>query len=350
MIMKHSDRIVGIRQLLLGANAQAQSEGCVVGNSLNGLATALIANIGSQKGAGPAREKRLNGKAGRFLLMIAVLSGRYLLTCGPPRLVACAGWREAPGLPRTTAENRGELTQSCQFPALRYRCGHSCPCLWQNDLHDAGAIRDAPSLVQAQMISIGVTGGIPISPHSQNYGPGMPFYAQHTRFRQPATCGLGPFLGQAVRRRRQRWPSICSGRSGSKPACSTNNFMKTSAYYQPAQNQIVLIVSYTPSLEMDCAVPPVNAFARFAWCGQLGCSLKLDANRSTAIPSRTPNSVTGEHDRTIIGAHLCRHALYRPTDPYRGYEGSNVAAGADHARHLAWRSSRRNRSAGRSNW
>ena len=53
MIMKHSDRIVGIRQLLLGANAQAQSEGCVVGNSLNGLATALIAIIGSETEVGP---------------------------------------------------------------------------------------------------------------------------------------------------------------------------------------------------------------------------------------------------------------------------------------------------------
>jgi hypothetical protein len=56
--MKHSDRIVGIRQLLLGANAQAQSEGCVVGNSLNGLATALIAIIDLDSGSPKSRDPR----------------------------------------------------------------------------------------------------------------------------------------------------------------------------------------------------------------------------------------------------------------------------------------------------
>ena len=129
------------------------------------------------------------------------------------------------------------------------------------------------------------------------------------------------------------------GRSGQ---CSTNNCMGTFAYYQPARNPIMPMVSYPPVLEMNCAAPSVNAFARFAWCGRLDCSLKLDANRSTAIPSRTPNSVGGERDRTIIDAHLCCRALYRPPDPYRRYEGSNVATDADHARHLACGSSRRN--------
>jgi hypothetical protein len=66
--MKHSDRIVGIRQLLLGANAQAQSEGCVVGNSLNGLATALIAiivlaNLRSRPHVGVTRFRVLMGVA-----------------------------------------------------------------------------------------------------------------------------------------------------------------------------------------------------------------------------------------------------------------------------------------------
>jgi hypothetical protein len=90
---------------LLFADSSPPSRTTHPGTPVVSEQTALIANIGSQKGAGPAREKRLNGKAGRFLLIIAVLSGRYLLTCGPPRLVACAGAKppDSPGRPRKTA-------------------------------------------------------------------------------------------------------------------------------------------------------------------------------------------------------------------------------------------------------
>lgn len=86
------------------------------------------------------------------------------------------------------------LSQSCQFPALRFWCGHSCPCLWQNNLHNGGAIRDGPSLVQPQMISIGVTVASLFAAFPRIMGLRCLLCAAHL-IPPAAKCGLDRFSG-----------------------------------------------------------------------------------------------------------------------------------------------------------